>query len=181
MNAKEQYWREVLPRFAKSGLTQAEFCRQEKLSVQCFGWWKREIAKRDAKTAKKGSSQAASKQSLLAAWRKIIARFNTSGLSKEDFCKKEGIKPAAFSWWRGEISRRDVEKSQAVAVRLPPDTKVFVPVRVEAPAPSNVTHGGSKLIAEINCVMRTVRIFETATSDNLLTLVRLIKELSYDR
>ena len=27
----------------------------------------------------------------LAYWRKVVARFNTSGLSKDDFCTREGI------------------------------------------------------------------------------------------
>jgi len=40
-------------------------------------------------------------------WREIVARFSTSGLSNDAFCKKKAIKAQAFCWWRGEIGRRD--------------------------------------------------------------------------
>jgi len=44
----ERKWRKVLGAWAKSGLTQAAFCRERGIAVASFAWWKRELARRDA-------------------------------------------------------------------------------------------------------------------------------------
>ena len=50
--AKEKFWRKTLARFVTSGLSQVEFCKREGLNPSNLGWWKREIATRDAKSKK---------------------------------------------------------------------------------------------------------------------------------
>lgn len=45
--AKEAYWRKVLKRFAKSGLSVREFCRREQLTESQFYAWRRTIGERD--------------------------------------------------------------------------------------------------------------------------------------
>ena len=44
---KEAYWRSVLRRQRKSGLSVREFCAEEQLSSASFYRWKREIAESD--------------------------------------------------------------------------------------------------------------------------------------
>jgi hypothetical protein len=44
---KESFWRDVLRRHAKSGLSVRTFCRQQKLAENSFYWWRRQIAVRD--------------------------------------------------------------------------------------------------------------------------------------
>lgn len=48
---KEQFWRQKLALLAASGLTQAEFCRQNGLNQNTLSWWKRTINKLDAKAS----------------------------------------------------------------------------------------------------------------------------------
>jgi transposase-like protein len=45
--AKEAFWRDVLRRHAKSGLTIRAFCRRHELGENLFYWWRRELARRD--------------------------------------------------------------------------------------------------------------------------------------
>jgi len=45
--ALERKWRQLLAAWARSGLTQVAFCRKRGIAVASFGWWKRELARRD--------------------------------------------------------------------------------------------------------------------------------------
>jgi hypothetical protein len=42
--AKREAWRQRLARHRVSQLSLAEFCRQERVSVKCFYYWKRRLA-----------------------------------------------------------------------------------------------------------------------------------------
>ena len=44
---RERFWRAVLRRQGRSGLTTREFCRQERLSEASYYAWRRELARRD--------------------------------------------------------------------------------------------------------------------------------------
>jgi len=37
------FWQEHLRAWSQSGLTQADYCRQQQLSAAAFGWWKRQL------------------------------------------------------------------------------------------------------------------------------------------
>ena len=54
---KEQYWRKVFVRFADSGKSRAQFCKDEGLKADLFVYWKKTIEQRDAE------AQAAKSQS----------------------------------------------------------------------------------------------------------------------
>ncbi|HZZ70664.1 MAG TPA: hypothetical protein VFE24_00305 [Pirellulales bacterium] len=41
--AKERFWRDVLKRFAASGLSVRTFCRDEKLAESAFYAWRRKV------------------------------------------------------------------------------------------------------------------------------------------
>ncbi len=45
---KEAFWRGVLARFAKSGLSVRAFCRREKVTEPAFYAWRRVVGERDA-------------------------------------------------------------------------------------------------------------------------------------
>jgi hypothetical protein len=171
---KEYFWRKVLARFADSGLTQVEFCKRENLNLSKFSWWKREIGLRNAES--KRTDDSAGKHITEGYWRKVLAKYNRSGLSKDDFCKREGIKPAAFVWWRGEIGRRDQAKSAAIARPLAQTPKLFVPFDTPAPLADGSDTKHLHPIAEIDLQQRTVRIFENATPNSLAALFRALKE-----
>lgn len=44
---KEQHWRELLQRWQASGLSVADFCRQEQLAPAAFYAWRRTLRQRD--------------------------------------------------------------------------------------------------------------------------------------
>jgi hypothetical protein len=54
---KERFWRDVLRRQAKSGLSVRAFCRREKLAESNFYAWRRTIAKRDAERSSGGPTR----------------------------------------------------------------------------------------------------------------------------
>ncbi len=106
---KETYWRQTSARCSESGLSQVEFCKREGLNPSNLCWWKRMLAARDAAPVQTGIEfeQDPDDEQKENYWREIVARFSTSGLSNDAFCKKKAIKAQAFCWWRGEIGRRD--------------------------------------------------------------------------
>jgi len=44
----EARWRKTLARHERSGVTAREFCRRHGITESAFGFWKRELARRDA-------------------------------------------------------------------------------------------------------------------------------------
>lgn len=44
---KEQFWRQTLQRFERSGLSGAQFCRRQQLPLHSFWAWKRTLRLRD--------------------------------------------------------------------------------------------------------------------------------------
>lgn len=168
---KEKFWRKTIASFEESGLTQVEFCKRENLNANNLSWWKRQIAARDAETSVEKPGQLESFDARMKYWRTMIAKFNSSRLSKDAFCTRENIKPAAFCWWRGELQRRDRQKSMAVAQPI----NMFVPVN--APPPAAARKREPNVIAEIDIVAGVVRVFDTASSDELVALLQAMKEL----
>lgn len=168
-NSKEMFWRKALRRCAESGLSQADFCKREKLNPNNLSHWKREIALRDA--TRPTSEKASDPDQRLSYWRSVIAHFNTSGLSKDDFCTREGIKPMAFTWWRAELMRRDTANSKAVAQPL----DLFVPLKVSQEK-SPLPMAAHQAIAEIDMSTGTMRILNTHDTAALVALLKAFKE-----
>ncbi len=54
---KEEFWRWVLSEFESSGQTVRQFCQAQGLSEPSFYSWRREIARRDAKSAASSESK----------------------------------------------------------------------------------------------------------------------------
>lgn len=172
---KEYFWRKALARYKASGLSQVDFCKQENLNPGKFSWWKREIKLRDAES--KSLQGNADKHGSEAYWRRIVAKFNRSGLSKDDFCAKESIKPQAFVWWRGELGRRDAAKISDVARPLAAASELFVPIRTPAQFHYTPANDEPKAIAELDLRNQTLRIFDNVTSSSLALLLNVLKEL----
>lgn len=64
VSTKEQHWRGVINSWHASGLTAAEFCRRHGHKYSHFQDWRRNIRKRDAKTATQKRTFIDSKPSL---------------------------------------------------------------------------------------------------------------------
>ncbi len=170
---KEIYWRKMLARFSECGLTQVEFCKREGVNPSNFGWWKRELAVRDVAPARNGIEFARdpADEQKENDWRNIVARFSTSGLSKDDFCKKEGIKAQAFCWWRGELGRRDGDRKVRASRASASTAKMFVPLKpIESkPEPAPLP------VAEIDIHQGTIRIFDNASIQTIAMLFNALR------
>jgi len=46
MTERARYWADQVAGWQRSGLSQAEFCRQQGLKGGTFAWWKRQLGKR---------------------------------------------------------------------------------------------------------------------------------------
>ncbi len=44
LTVRGRFWARHLQRWNQSGLSQAQYCRQQQLSAPAFGWWKRQLA-----------------------------------------------------------------------------------------------------------------------------------------
>ncbi len=45
---REQKWREMMARWEQTGLSQQEFCEQAQIKLTTFGYWRRELKRRDS-------------------------------------------------------------------------------------------------------------------------------------
>jgi hypothetical protein len=63
-----------------------------------------------------------------ARWRAHVEAWRRAGGSQADYCRRRGLAPADFSWWKHELARRDRLKA---AQATPP---TFVPVALKRAA-----------------------------------------------
>lgn len=87
--ALERAWRDRVRRFGRSGLTIREFCEQENLAVHQFSWWRRELKRRRAESAKKrgatrrtGRTKRGRKRGSAAAGKFVPLEVTPTGLAK---------------------------------------------------------------------------------------------------
>src|SRR5262245_40354652 len=80
-------------------------------------------------------------------WRRTIAHQTACELTIQAYCRKKGLNPGTFRFWRQELARRDAEVILARPDERPASsaerarTSAFLPVRVvqDGPAPNVVT------------------------------------------
>jgi hypothetical protein len=61
-------------------------------------------------------------------WRKAIARFATSGLTKTQFCKREGLSVDLLRYWTDAIAERDGQHIEASSAGT--NGATFLPLNV---------------------------------------------------
>ena len=49
--AKQSSWDDHLRGWKLSGLSQAEYCREHRISIKCFGYWKRKLKRSEISTS----------------------------------------------------------------------------------------------------------------------------------
>ena len=103
-------------------------------------------------------------------WRDVVRRRAESGMTIEDFCRSEGLKPTTYQYWRQQIRRRDSERpSTGPSTVMPALTAVQV---VDDHATTAVT--GVEVVAKNGY---RIRIGEQATSEQLRLVLQLVSEL----
>jgi len=97
--------------------------------------------------ARKGAVRNRQRQAREQSWRGHLGGWSRSGLSQAAYCRRHGLAPADFSWWKHELARRDGRplvtagraaggqcggrRGQAAESAVAP---AFVPVRFSAPS-----------------------------------------------
>ena len=83
-------------------------------------------------------------------WRKAIARFSVSKLSKSDFCRREGLDVDHLRYWTNTISERDKALPLTEPVQDNANDKIFLPVVVAGDSHKANRVPGTKQIS--NCL-----------------------------
>ncbi|OHB63444.1 MAG: hypothetical protein A2Y76_13495 [Planctomycetes bacterium RBG_13_60_9] len=52
LTARGRFWQRHLQRGKQSGVSQAQYCRQQQLSIAAFGWWKGRLSAGSSKCVK---------------------------------------------------------------------------------------------------------------------------------
>lgn len=63
-------------------------------------------------------------------WRKAIAKFATSGLTKSKFCRQENLSIDLLRYWTETIAKRDKEQSLPEPLRSKVNENTFLPLIV---------------------------------------------------
>jgi hypothetical protein len=102
-----------------------------------------------------------------------------SGLSIAAFCRREGLAPHAFRWWRREIDRRDRRGTTDEEVQAPSPASelalhsAFVPVQVVPDAPKPVPERSPiEIVLPGGPTVRVIRGFDPPTLDAVLSVLK---------
>ena len=72
-----------------------------------------------------------------AQWRARVEAWEASGLSQAEFCRRQGLKPADFSWRKRELALgKEKCQSRVPSVQRATNAPLFVPVTVKALSPA---------------------------------------------
>lgn len=110
-------------------------------------------------------------------WRRAIARFTTSGVTKAEFCRREGLSADVLRYWILAIAQRDEEMRLAELSKAKGKEQVFLPVVVvEQKATDRLPGTHQMAVAEIVVAQGTVRLFNGITTDTCRALWRALQE-----
>ncbi len=105
-------------------------------------------------------------------WRRLVERWNASGLTKSTFCEREGISGASLHWWLRELERRNGRRPGFRSVDKSPAKKAprpeFVPVQV---VPSAATAPKPVEVVVAGYVVRVIPDFDPETLRRLVALL----------
>lgn len=110
----------------------------------------------------RGRERDASKERL---WREAIGRWQHSGQTICEFCRREGLKEGSFHSWRRTIARRDRSVAPAMSGDRQP---LFVPVRM---TPTAAAATSLELVLGSGRVVRVSPGFDAATLHALLAVL----------
>ena len=110
-------------------------------------------------------------------WRKAIARFAASGLTKTQFCKREGLSVDLLRYWTEAIVQRDEEERLVESRRVRAAGQAFLPVVVVEQKMNDRLPGTQLMpVAEIIVAEGSVRLFNGITADTCRALWLALRE-----
>ncbi|HXZ47170.1 MAG TPA: transposase [Pseudolabrys sp.] len=107
-------------------------------------------------------------------WRKMVRRWQRSGVTIRDFCEAHGLSEPSFYGWRRELAKRDEQAGHRRAWPGTPsarrhanDLPTFVPLRVMATEPASAL----EVVVGAGQVVRVAPGFDAATLRSLLAVL----------
>jgi transposase-like protein len=111
-------------------------------------------------------------------WRRTMAEHARSGLSIAELCRRCGLTPWTFRWWRQELARRDRQATTDRADQAPdPSTELVLgsaslPVRVELDEPEPPPETTPvEIVLPAGPAVRVKRGFDPRTLDAVLAVL----------
>jgi hypothetical protein len=111
-------------------------------------------------------------------WRRTIADQGQSDLAVQVYCRRKGLNPGTFRFWREELTRRDAEVMSARPDERPASsaerarTSAFLPVHVVPDAPTPVAVASPiEIILPSGPIVRVTRGFDPHALDAVLTML----------
>jgi hypothetical protein len=105
-------------------------------------------------------------------WRRAIAKFTSSGLTKSQFCRQEKLKLDLLRYWMDTIAQRDKEQGAAKPLPNPSSGATFLPLILAADRISAERQPGTKQMAVAEMVFPdgSVLLFNGITSETVQAL-----------
>jgi|SRR5271165_372386 len=105
-------------------------------------------------------------------WRKAIAKFTTSGLTKSQFCRQEKLNIDLLRYWMETIIQRDKEQGTAGVLPEPSSGETFLPLIVAADRNCAERQPGTKQMAVAEMVFPngSVLLFNGISSETVQAL-----------
>lgn len=110
-------------------------------------------------------------------WRKALARLSVSGLTKGQFCKREGLDPDLLRYWSQAIAKRDRERPLVEASQDKVTERTFLPVIVSSQKANDRLPGTRQMaVAEMVIAGGSVFLFNGITVDTVRALWLALRE-----
>lgn len=97
-----------------------------------------------------------------AEWKKLVGRFERSGLELGEFARREGIKVKQLGWWRWRL-----RTSGEPATQTEPE---FLPVRIVTSAPQPPVATPIEVVLPNGRLVRVQPGFDSATLERVLAI-----------
>ena len=80
-------------------------------------------------------------------WRRMVAAWESSGLTQAEFCRRRGLKAVTFAWWKRQLGGSTGGGSRGRGARRPASVVQNKPSFVEVALPGTGATGGSRASA----------------------------------
>ena len=97
-----------------------------------------------------------------AEWKKLVGRFEQSGLEPDEFARREGIKAKQLGWWRWKL-----RSSGELATQTEPE---FLPVRIVTSTPPPPVGTPIEIALPNGRLVRVQPGFDPATLERVLAI-----------
>jgi hypothetical protein len=107
-------------------------------------------------------------------WRRVLSDASGSGLTPTAYCRRHGIPPPNFFYWKGEIARRDRRASSIPTregIRHGSTPVALIPVRVTAPETERGTQGPIEIVLRGGRVVRVESGFDEDTLRRVIAIL----------